>query len=100
MSEEKNYSRIKLWILKAFLNTRGYLRYLRLKKNVSYFGGRNNRHGVYMGKRTFYETFNVTGPGYCYWDSKPIEYKLWELGMWKWKRVGSSKLRRTKRWTK
>lgn len=81
----EKYSKAKLFILRAFLSLRGMFRRLWLKKGKKYYGGRNERQGVYMGNNTFYETFTVSGNGFLYYDSKPIKYKNWELGMWKWK---------------
>lgn len=83
--DNENYSKVKLFILRAFLSAVGLWRSLWFKKGKHYYGGRNNRDGVYMGNKTFYETFTVVGLGYYYWDSKSIKYKNWELGMWKWK---------------
>ena len=80
----EKYSKVKLFLLKLFLSLRGIWRSRKFKKAKTYWGGRNKRQGVYMGKKTFYETFVVSGIGYEYWDSKPIKYKNWELGMWKW----------------
>ena len=37
-----------------------------------------------MGNRKFYETITITVPGFCYFNNKPIEYKYWEIGMFKW----------------
>lgn len=82
---EPTYNKTKLWILKTYLSAKGWLRHLWFKKNRRYYGGRNKRYGVYMGKRTFYETFEVSGYGYCYYDSKPIKYEWWELGLFPWK---------------
>lgn len=81
-----DYNKTKLWILKAFLSVRGWFRCLGFRKNKRYFGGRNKRNAVYMGKRTFYETIEISGLGYFYWDQKPIKYEWWELGMFKWER--------------
>ena len=82
---KKEYSSFKLFLLKMFLSLRGIWRRMKFKKGKTYWGGRSQRHGVYMGNNTFYETFTITGYGYMYFDSKPIKYKNWELGMWKWK---------------
>ena len=82
---KKEYNPVKLFLLRTFLSARGIWRSIWLKKGKHYYGGRNKRHAVYMGKKTFYETFIVNGLGYQYTDSKPIKYKNWELGMWKWK---------------
>lgn len=80
----ENYSNVKLFILRTFLSIVGMFRCIRYKKGKTYYGGRNKRYGVYMGKKTFYEQFTVEGLGYCYYDNKPIKYKNWELGMWNW----------------
>ena len=88
MPDERKYSKMKLFLLRTFLSLRGIFRRRKLKKGKRYLGGRNNRQGVYMGDNTFYETFTVSGLGYLYYDSKKIKYKNWELGMWKWKKIG------------
>ena len=85
MMSNEDYSKVKLLILRTFLSLKGMFRCLWLKKGKKYHGGRNNRDGVYLGDKKFYETFYVTGLGYHYFDSKAIKYKNWELGMWKWK---------------
>lgn len=82
---KKEYSSFKLFLLRVFLSLRGIWRKRKFKKGKRYFGGRNERYGEYMGNNTFYETFTVSGNGFLYYDSKPIKYKNWELGMWEWK---------------
>ena len=93
----KEYSKVKKAILKSYLTTRGLWRSLWLKKGEKYYGGRNKRDGVYLGDRTFYETFYITGLGYHYLDSHKVKYTYWELGMFKWEKRYATSYRRCRR---
>lgn len=62
----------------------GFFRTLKYKKNDTYHGGRNNRDAIYMGKNTFYEQITTSVPGFAYFNNKPVKYKYWELGYFKW----------------
>lgn len=86
METKKKYSKVKMFVLRSTLNVIGVWRKLWFKKGKKYHGGRNNRDGVYMGDGKFYETFYVHDIGVSYFDSKMIQYKNWELGLWKWQR--------------
>ena len=80
-------NKFKLFLLKSFLSIRGYFRSLKYKKNATYHGGRNDRDAIYMGNNTFYEQISMAVPGFCYFNNKPIKYKFWELGYFKWDRI-------------
>ena len=74
----------KLFLLKSYLSILGFFRTLKYKKNHTYHGGRNNRDAIYMGKNTFYEQITTSVPGFAYFNNKPVKYKYWELGYFKW----------------
>ena len=80
----KKSNKFKFFLLKTYLSIRGFFRSLEFKKNKVYHGGRNNRDAIYMGNNTFYEQISLTVPGFCYYNNKPIKYKYWELGYFKW----------------
>lgn len=84
MKSKRDYSIIKYYILKIKLTIIGYFKEKKFKKNATYIGGRWQRPSIYMGNRKFYETITITVPGFCYFNNKPIEYKYWEIGMFKW----------------
>ena len=75
---------LKLFLLKSYLSICGFFRTLKYKKNDTYHGGRNNRDAIYMGKNTFYEQITTSVPGFAYFNNKPVKYKYWELGYFKW----------------
>lgn len=75
---------LKLFLLKSYLSICGFFRTLKYKKNDTYHGGRNNRDAIYMGKNTFYEQIATSVPGFAYFNNKPVKYKYWELGYFKW----------------
>lgn len=77
-------NKFKLFLLKSYLSIRGFFRTLRFKKNHTYHGGRNNRDAIYMGNNTFYEQITMAVPGFAYFNNKPVKYKYWELGYFKW----------------
>ena len=81
------YSTFKLWLLKTWLIFKGKRRMKRFVVGETYYGGRNKRYGIYRGDGKFYEQFTVSGPGYCYFDAKTIQYQPWELGMFKWSKA-------------
>lgn len=83
----ENANKFKLFLLKSFLSIRGFFRSLKYKKNQTYHGGRNDRDAIYMGDNTFYEQISMAVPGFCYFNNKPIKYKYWELGYFKWNRI-------------
>ena len=85
----KEYSKVKMFILRTTLSIIGWWRKLWFKKGRKYYGGRNNREGVYMGDGKFYEAFYVDMIGVHYFDYKTIQYKNWELGLWKWRKKSS-----------
>ena len=74
----------KHFLLKSYLSILGFFRTLKYKKNHTYHGGRNNRDAIYMGKNTFYEQITTSVPGFAYFNNKPVKYKYWELGYFKW----------------
>lgn len=77
-------NKFKLFLLKSYLSIRGFFRTLKYKKNHTYHGGRNNRDAIYMGNNTFYEQITMSVPGFAYFNNKPVKYKYWELGYFKW----------------
>ena len=77
-------NKFKLFLLKSYLSIRGFFRTLKFKKNHTYHGGRNNRDAIYMGNNTFYEQITMAVPGFAYFNNKPVKYKYWELGYFKW----------------
>lgn len=79
----------KLFLLKSYLSICGFFRALKYKKNHTYHGGRNNRDAIYMGKNTFYEQIATSVPGFAYFNNKPVKYKYWELGYFKWYKTGA-----------
>ena len=82
-------NKFKLFLLKSYLSIRGFFRTLKYKKNHTYHGGRNNRDAIYMGKNTFYEQITTSVPGFSYFNNKPIKYKYWELGYFKWYKINA-----------
>ena len=82
-------NKFKLFLLKSYLSIRGFFRTLKYKKNHTYHGGRNNRDAIYMGKNTFYEQITTSVPGFSYLNNKPIKYKYWELGYFKWYKINA-----------
>ena len=77
-------NKFKLFILRTKLSIRGFFKMLSFKKDATYIGGRYQRPSIYMGDRKFYEQIGITVPGFCYYTTKQIQYKYWELGMFKW----------------
>lgn len=77
-------NKFKLFLLKSYLSIRGFFITLKYKKNHTYHGGRNNRDAIYMGNNTFYEQITMSVPGFAYFNNKPVKYKYWELGYFKW----------------
>lgn len=82
-------NKFKLFLLKSYLSIRGFFRTLKYKKNHTYHGGRNNRDAIYMGKNTFYEQITTSVPGFAYFNNKPVKYKYWELGYFKWHKINA-----------
>ena len=42
-----------------------------------------------MGKNTFYEQIATSVPGFAYFNNKPVKYKYWELGYFKWYKISA-----------
>lgn len=82
-------NKFKLFLLKSYLSIRGFFRTLKYKKNHTYHGGRNNRDAIYMGNNTFYEQITMSVTGFAYFNNKPIKYKYWELGYFKWDEISA-----------
>ena len=80
-------NKFKLFLLKSYLSIRGFFRTLKFKKNHTYHGGRNNRDAIYMGNNSFYEQITIAVPGFAYFNNKPVKYKYWELGYFKWEEM-------------
>lgn len=80
-------NKFKLFLLKSYLSIRGFFRTLKFKKNHTYHGGRNNRDAIYMGGSSFYEQITMAVPGFAYFNNKPVKYKYWELGYFKWEEM-------------
>ena len=83
----ENANKFKLFLLKSYLSIRGFFRTLKFKKNHTYHGGRNNRDAIYMGNNSFYEQITMSVPGFAYFNNKPVKYKYWELGYFKWEEM-------------
>ena len=73
------------WLLMTIYFIKGLFKTLCFKKNKTYYGGINNCHSVYMGKRTFYESQSKSDLGFTVYEGKPRKYPIWQIGLFKWR---------------